>query len=101
MTLTTLHGRCELCTEPADSLAATVFGAACAACIADVDAHLAPCPACHDEGVIGLPIHDDVDDRPCPVCRPWASGFPGLRSHGRWIIERAAPGEPARIVESR
>lgn len=102
LTPTHMHGTCELCTEPADSLAATVFGAACPACVADLDANLGPCPTCHDDGEILLPFVDGPDLRPCPTCRPWGrlgaphGGFPGLRSGGVQIIAPAAPGESAR-----
>lgn len=63
------------------------------------------CPACGDMGVRDLPVRDDMEMYPCPVCYPWPEGFPGeyVMRGGRkvWIIEPSAPGEPARYMGGR
>lgn len=57
------------------------------------------CPCCGGRRTTDLPQRDEmIDDYPCPVCRPWPQGFPGLRAHGRWVIEPSEPGRPAKWV---
>lgn len=54
------------------------------------------CPACHNSGIRDLPLSDgSLEQFPCPVCKPWANGFPGERVRDRWVIEPAEPGQPA------
>jgi hypothetical protein len=62
------------------------------------------CVCCHTVRLVRFPVRtgaDDYDtiDRPCPVCRPWPEGFPGMSAgHGAtryWIIEPSAPGKAA------
>ncbi len=66
------------------------------------------CPACKGSGIRELPNVDELMPLPCPVCRPWARGFPGERTLLRgpttgmpvpseyWIIEPAPPGVAAK-----
>ncbi len=53
------------------------------------------CPACGGDGIVDLPASYGVDEFTCPVCHPWAEGFPGLTAHGRYIIGPAKRGERA------
>jgi hypothetical protein len=54
-----------------------------------------PCAECKSTRSVWLPRPDvaDEEEHPCPVCRPWARGFPGLRLRvdGPWIIEPYGP----------
>lgn len=63
------------------------------------------CPACGDLGIRDLPVHEDIEAYPCPVCHPWRDGFPGeyfkVNGEVRWIIKPSAPGEPAEYVGTR
>lgn len=54
------------------------------------------CKACGGTGMRELPIApDDIDEFPCPVCKPWPHGFPGEAAFGRWVTSRSEPGQPA------
>lgn len=50
-------------------------------------------------GVVNLPVRDDTEERPCPTCRPWSSGFRGLYALRGGVliclIHPAAPNERA------
>lgn len=58
------------------------------------------CKACHGAEEMDLPLRGVVEGFPCPCCKPWASGFPGLGFNTvrgfKWII---MPSEPRVAAE--
>lgn len=65
------------------------------------------CATCKGTFTIELPVRYgpgeadfDIETYPCPTCRPWARGFPGLRIGERRVIEPSMPGEPAKLSEA-
>lgn len=57
------------------------------------------CPACCDTGRRLLPVDRGLEEYSCPVCIPWAGGFPGetVTRDGvtHFVIEPSAPGDLA------
>lgn len=79
MSLVTPAIRCAECGEGGLFIGSSTI---CEGCLS--------CPTCRGLREIDLP--DGPDDsalRACPTCQPgaWHRGFPGLKAHGRWIIE--------------
>lgn len=59
------------------------------------ETEIALCVTCAGTGVLTLPTVDDVDEHPCPTCRPWSRGFAGLHGrHGKVLICFVHPAKP-------
>jgi len=59
------------------------------------ETELAHCRTCAGTSVLILPTHDDVDEQPCPTCRPWSRGFGGLFARkGSVLICLIHPAQP-------
>lgn len=59
------------------------------------ETELAHCRTCADTRVLILPTIDDVEEHPCPTCRPWSRGFGGLFARrGAVLICLIHPAQP-------
>jgi hypothetical protein len=60
---------------------------------------MAKCSVCDGNLTVLLPVADgdmgSVDERPCPICRPWQGGFGGLTARFKDSTAMLIPPLPA------